>query len=107
MYLKENPASYVLDKARETKSRNYEGRLPCEIGLIPLPVSTFGAWEDIAAANLIELVRAQSANLRVEPGKLQRHFFERLSVILQRENGAMLLERSPLQALPPDVDGLV
>ena len=102
-----NPASYVLDKAREAKFRKYEGKLPREIGLIPLPVSTFGAWEDIAAANLKELVRAQSATLRVEPGKLQRHFFERLSVILQRENGAMLLERSPLQTLPPNVDGLV
>ena len=102
-----NSGSYVLEKAREAKFSKYEGKLPREIGLIPLPVSTFGAWEDVAAANLKELVRTQSANLRVEPAKLQRHFFERLSIILQRENGAMLLERSPLQALCPNIDGLV
>jgi len=33
----------------------------------------------------------------------KRHFFERLSVTLQRENGSMLLERCPLSAA--DVDG--
>ena len=33
----------------------------------------------------------------------KRHLLERLSVTLQRENGSMLLERSPLPAA--DVDG--
>ena len=35
----------------------------------------------------------------------KRHFFERLSVTLQRDNGSMLLERCPLSAA--DVDGEV
>ena len=44
-------------------------------------------------------------NQRIDGGKLLCHFFERLSVVLQRENGAMLIERSPLNNLPGHVDG--
>ena len=59
-------------------------------------------WEE-NAANLLEIVRTQTNNLRGDEKLNKRHFFERLSVTLQRENGAMLLERSPL--LPASVDG--
>ena len=68
-----------------------------------LPVTTFGLWEENAAANLLEIVNIQSNNLRGDKKNNTRHFFERLSVTLQRENGSMLLERSPLPA--PNVDG--
>ena len=70
---------------------------------IPLPVTTFGLWEENAAANLLEIVNIQSSNLRGDKKNNKRHFFERLSVTLQRENGSMLLERCPLPAA--DVDG--
>ena len=36
---------------------------------------------------------------------VKRHFFERLSVTLQRENGALLLERSPLLCSAANVNG--
>ena len=94
-----------LDKAREAKYRKYRDKLPSDIGLIPLAVSTLGAWEDNAASNLKELIKQQAANWRFDGVKLLRHFFERLSVILQRENGAMLMERSPLRDLPSHIDG--
>ena len=80
--------------------------MPPEVGLVPLAVTTFGAWEANAVANLKEINRQQASNMRVDGSRLQKHFFERLSVTLQRENGAMLLDRSPLQALPAHVDGL-
>ena len=40
-----------LKKAREQKFRKYEGKHLCDVGLIPLPVSTFDAWEENAAAD--------------------------------------------------------
>ena len=52
---------------------------------------------------MLEIVRAQTNNLRGDEKLNKRHFFERLSVTLQRESGAMLLERSPLP--PASVDG--
>ena len=61
--------------------------------------------ESNAAANLLEIVNVQSSNLRGDKKNNKRHFFERLSVTLQRENGSMLLERSPLPAA--DVDGVI
>ena len=98
-------ATYALEKAREAKFRKYDGKLPNHVGLVPLAVSTFGAWEFNAGANLREIVRQQAANMRMEVGKIRRHFFQRLSVTLQRENGAMLLERSPLLNFSGHVDG--
>ena len=98
-------ATYALEKAREAKFKKYDGKLPNHVGLIPLAVSTFGAWEHNAGANLREIVRQQAANLRIGVGQIRRHFFQRLSVTLQRENGAMLLERSPLLSLSGHVDG--
>ena len=94
-----------LEKAREAKYRKYMDKLPNDIGLIPLAVSTIGAWEDNAALNLKEIIKQQSANWRSDGAKLLRHFFERLSIVLQRENGAMLIERSPLRDLPSHIDG--
>ena len=81
--------------------------MPSDIGLIPLAVTTVGAWEENAALNLKELIKQQAANWRADGVKLLRHFFERLSVVLQRENGSMLIERSPLRDLPTYVDGLL
>ena len=52
---------------------------------------------------LLVIVNVQSNNLRGDKKNNKRHFFERLSITLQRENGSMLLERCPLPAA--DVDG--
>ena len=38
-------ASFVLRKARKHKFQKYEGKLPSNVGLIPLPVTTFGMWD--------------------------------------------------------------
>ena len=55
-------------------------------------------WQDELFSVLV-----QSNNLRGDKKNNKRHFFERLSITLQRENGSMLLERCPLPAA--DVDG--
>ena len=83
-------ANFVLRKALEYKFRKYEDKLPLGVGLIPLPVTTFGLWEENAAANLLEIVNVQSSNLHGDKKNNKRHFFERLSVTLQRENGSMI-----------------
>ena len=87
---------------REHKFRKYEDKLPLGVGLVPLPVTTFGLWEENAAANLLEIVNIQSNDLRGDKRKNTRHLLERLSVTLQRENGSMLLEHCPLPAVNDD-----
>ena len=47
----------VLEKSlEEAKFKKYEGKLPPEVGLIPLVVTKFGAWEDDAHSNLKKIV---------------------------------------------------
>ena len=102
-----NDPDLVLRKSREAKFRKYEGKLPPEVGLIPLVVSTFGAWEDDARANLNEIVSHQGRNSAVNSNSLKKQFFQRLSVCLQRENGSLLFARSPLSTIYPSVDGVL
>ena len=70
-----------------------------------LVVTTFGAWEEYAFSNLREIVAHQSRNSASNPNTLSKQFFQRLSVRLQRENGSLLFDRSPLPTLNPSVDG--
>ena len=102
-----NDPNVVLQRSREAKFRKYEGKLPQEVGLIPLVVTTFGAWEDDARANLSEIVSHQGRNSAVNSISLKKQFFQRLSVCLQRENGSLLYARSPLSTVHPSVDGVL
>ena len=102
-----NNPKYVLQKSREAKFKKYEGKLPPEIALIPLVVSTFGPWEEDARANLTEIVSHQGRNSSVGSKSLCKQFFQRLSVCLQRENGSLLFSRSPLSSLHPSIDGVM
>ena len=86
--------------------QKYENKLPPEVGLVPLVVSTFGAWEEDAYANLREIVSHQGRNSATNSKVLSKQFFQRLSVCLQRENGSLLFERSPLSSLNPSIDGV-
>ena len=97
----------VLRKSREAKFKKYEGKLPPEVALIPLVVTSFGAWEDDARANLKEMVAHQGRNSSIGSVSLRKQFFQRLSVCLQRENGSLLYSRSPLSSLHPSVDGVM
>ena len=63
-----------LKKAREQNFQKNEGKHPCDVGLIPLPVSTFHAWEENAAADLKEFVKHQTDNLRLLNPKLLKLF---------------------------------
>ena len=109
VHLGRNQADYkvVLERSREAKFRKYEGKLPQEVGLIPLVVSTFGAWEDDARSNLCEIVSHQGRNSAVNSNSLKKQFFQRLSVCLQRENGSLLFALSPLSSIHPSVDGIL
>ena len=102
-----NDPRLVLKKSREGKFRKYEGKLPPEVGLIPLVVTTFGAWEDDARSNLKEIVSHHGRNSSSSSVSLSKQFFQRLSVCLQRENGSLLFSRSPLSSLHPSIDGVI
>ena len=57
---------------REAKFKKYDGKLPPEVGLIPLVVTTFGAWKCDARANLREIVSHQGRNSSVNSVSLTK-----------------------------------
>ena len=63
--------------------------------------------KSFAAITQREISKQQALNQSIDSGEFLRRFFEQLSVVLLRENSAMLIERSPLNNLPGHVDGLL
>ena len=57
--------------------------------LIPLPVTTYGLWEENAAANLLEIVQHQINNLHVIDPNLKKNQNISLSVSQKPYYGKM------------------
>ena len=77
--------------------------LPPDIDFIPLPVTMFGAWEENALANIIEIAAHQAHNTGKEKAGIKKHLLQKLSVCLQHGNAEMLITCRP--ELPAHVDG--
>jgi hypothetical protein len=75
------------------------------MGFIPLAVTTFGAWDYEAAANIRDIAKLQARTSGRDPSISIKHLFERLSVCLQRGNGNWMFSRNPLLSAPSHVDG--
>ena len=69
--------------------------LPRDVHLVPLVVTTFGAWEEDAARHLTQFAKLHAQNKGLDSETTVRHFFQRLSVTLQKLNAEMLIRRCP------------
>ena len=99
-------SKFVFENAINRKVTTYQKmNLPPDIDFIPLPVTTFGAWEENALANIIEIAAHQAHNTGKEKAGIKKHLLQKLSVCLQRENAEMLITRRP--ELPAHVDGVL
>ena len=75
-----------------------EGKVPAEIGLIPLVGEHIwnSGSKEIGHANLDVIVSHQGRNSATYSNFLSKQFFLHLPVCLLCENGSLLFERSPL-----------
>ena len=91
--------------AFNAKMAKYDDRCAAEgICFIPLAVDTFGGWQGAALDVLVKLGRQLARQLGKEEEEVTRQLRRRLSVLLTRDNVAMLGSRAP--TLPPaSVDG--
>ena len=69
------------------------------IAFLPLVVETFGGWDSEAVKYLKDMARLCARRWGKINADEIKHFFQRLSVALQRGNAALLIERD----LPPDL----
>ena len=81
---------------------------PCQangIAFVPLVVETLGGWEADALFHLRSIAKQTAARSASHAPVAIRQFFQRLSVLLQRANAALIAARAPAQA-PPHILGL-
>ena len=75
------------------------------IAFVPLVVETLGGWETDALSHLRAIAKQTAARSASQAPIAIRQFFQRLSVLLQRANAALIASRAPAQA-PPHILGL-
>ena len=68
--------------------------------LLSSPVEAFGGWSDGAIKVLRRLGAALAGRSGRQEGEVIGHLFQRLSVLLQKGNAALLCNRIPTH--PPD-----
>ena len=72
------------------------------IDFLPLAVESLGGWEADAEKQIDEIARFQT--IRASNPHARRHLWQRLGIVLQKGNAALLARRSPTQL--SRVDGL-
>ena len=92
------------DHAHMVKVRKYEQQCAAEgIHFLPVVVDTFRGWHPSALATLKKLGHQLARNVGREDVKVVRHLRQRLSILLVRDNVALLCARTPTYP-SPDVD---
>ena len=65
------------------------------IEFVPIPVEVLGGWSKEASRHISRLSRASAARSGKDDKEAQGHLFQKLGVLLQRGNAALLLNRAP------------
>ena len=72
----------------------------------PLPVETLGGWHKQALEVLAKLGCQLARHIGEEDAEVQRHLLERLRILLQKGNSALILSRS-VDNSTQEIDGVV
>ena len=96
---------YALKMRYDQKWRKY-GELCQSEGIVfePLPVEMLGGWGKTAVLLLRKLGQALATASCQDEEEVRRHMFGKLSILLQKSNASLILNRIPLHPAP-DVDG--
>ena len=89
----DSPAAAIEMRKASKNRAHFENCRAQGIAFKPLVVETFGGW-DADAVKLLKKLGRHSARRRGKDDAVEiKHFFQRLSVALQRGNAALLLDR--------------
>ena len=87
-------AATAIEARKASKNRtHFENCRAQGIFFQPLVVETFGGWDPIAADFLKKLATKEARRWGKTPALEIKHFFQRLSIALQRGNAALLIAR--------------
>ena len=86
--------STALDTAYRRKMASaFQPCADVNVAFIPLAVETFGGWHPEAINQLTRIGRALARQTNTQESLAINHFFQRLSINLQRANASMILSR--------------
>jgi hypothetical protein len=94
---------WTANRAYQDKMRKY-GAICREIGMemSPLALDTFGGWAPRSAIQIKRLALALARHTGEDQSRAVTHTFQRLSVLLARDNATMFLTR-----IPDPVDAMI
>ena len=91
----------AVEHAHKGKCRKYEERCAAEgITFLPLAVDTLGGWHSADLETINGLGRQVARNVGREGQEMVGHLRQRLSVLMVRDNVAMLCARTPTYPSP-------
>ena len=80
-------------------SKHFRSCQASGVAFVPLVVETLGGWDSDAVFHLRLIAKHATSRSPSSPETAINHFFQRLSVLLQRANAGLILARAP--PLPP------
>ena len=89
----EHPGSAINARKLSKNRAHFENCRSQGIWFQPLVVETFGGWDQDAVKLLKAIAHQDARRWGKDPSLEIKHFFQRLSVALQRGNAALLIER--------------
>ena len=72
------------------------------VHFVPLVVETLGGWDSDAVHHLQAIAKQTSSRSSLGASSVISHFFQRLSVLLQRANAGLIAARAPAPLLNRD-----
>ena len=70
---------------------------------VALACHSMGGWSEVAVEQIDKIIQVMAATRGEEPAELSLHTFQRLGIVLQRGNAAMMARR--MDFLSAEVDG--
>ena len=94
IHLAASTPAVAIDKRKQSKNRDHlEDCRSAGIFFQPLVVETFGGWDRDATTFLKKIARQAARRWGKDDALEIKHFFQKLSVALQRGNAALLVDR--------------
>ena len=94
-----------LIKASELKRQKCcDACIKAGLAFVPLAVATFGAWDSSTIDHIWDFACFAANRAGCDPSLAIKHSFERLSVVLQRSNAGLLINRRSLPNAQSHID---
>ena len=91
----ETPAAAIEARKSSKRRTHFDNCRAQGVFFQPLVVESFGGWDKEAVTFLKKIATQDARRWGKSPAIEIKHFFQRLSVALQRGNAALLLDRDP------------